>query len=210
VVLDAHEAGVGVTLELHVLAAALDVLPDLPPEVYLSLNVSPAVILDAGFQNLMRRPNLPLRRIVVEITEHTAVSHYDDIRDVLRPHREHGLRLAVDDAGAGYASFSHVLKLRPDIIKLDRSLVTGIDLDGARRAFVTAIVVLAMELQADVTAEGVETTSELDVLRCLGVDTVQGYLLARPTPDRARLDGWGTRDWLTHAGLARSASRSSS
>jgi EAL domain-containing protein (putative c-di-GMP-specific phosphodiesterase class I) len=88
--------------------------------------------------------------------------------------------------------------------------VTGIDLDGARRAFVTAIDVLAMELQADVTAEGVETTSELDVLPCLGVDTVQGYLLARPTPDRARLDGWGTRDRLTHAGLARSASRSSS
>ena len=200
---DAHEAGIGVTLELHALAAALDVLPDLPPEVYLSLNASPAVILDAGFQNLMRRPDLPLSRIVVEITEHTAVSHYDDIRDVLRPHREHGLRLAVDDAGAGYASFSHVLKLRPDIIKLDRSLVTGIDLDGARRAFVTAIVVLAMELQADVTAEGVETVSELDVLRCLGVDTVQGYLLARPSPDRGRLQAWGSRDWLTHAGLPR-------
>jgi EAL domain-containing protein (putative c-di-GMP-specific phosphodiesterase class I) len=118
------------------------------------------------------------------------------------PHRERGLRLALDDAGAGYASFSHVLKLRPDIIKLDRSLVTGIDDDGARRAFVTAIAVLALEMQAQVTAEGVETTSQLDVLRCLGVDTVQGYLLARPTLDRTRLRAWGDRDWLAHAGIA--------
>lgn len=199
---DAHDAGVGVALELHALESALDARADLPDDVYLSVNASPAVILDPGFQQLLRRPTLRLQNIVVEITEHTAVAQYDDIRHALLPCRDQGMRLAVDDAGAGYASFSHVLKLRPDIIKLDRSLVTGIDHDGARRAFVTAIAVLALEMQAEVTGEGVETTAQLEVLRCLGVDTVQGYLLARPTLDRTRLDTWRTRDWLTHAGLA--------
>ncbi len=92
-----------------------------------------------------------------------------------------GLRLAVDDTGAGYASFAHVLRLRPDTIKLDRSLLADIDHDAARRAFVTAIVLMALELGAAVTAEGVETAAELDTLRSLGVDTVQGFLIARPS-----------------------------
>jgi EAL domain-containing protein (putative c-di-GMP-specific phosphodiesterase class I) len=90
------------------------------------------------------------------------------------------MRLAVDDTGAGYASFAHVLRLRPDDIKLDRSLVAGIDSDAARRAFVTAIVLLALELEAAVTGEGVETPGELATLNTLGVDRAQGYHLGSP------------------------------
>ncbi len=90
---DAHDAGVGVALELHALESALDALPDLDEDVYLSVNASPALIMDPAFQRLLRRPNLPLHNIVVEITEHAAVSQYDDIRHALLPHRERGLRL---------------------------------------------------------------------------------------------------------------------
>ncbi len=199
---EAHEAGMGVALEMRVVQDALRTLPHLPPDVRLSVNASPALILDPAFHEVIEATGADRQRLTIEITEHAAVSRYEDIREALTPHRERGVRLAVDDTGAGYASFAHVLLLRPDVIKLDRSLLTEIAHDGARRAFVTAIVLLALELDAAVTAEGVETTAELDVLRSLGVDTVQGYLLARPSVDPADWAAWATRDWPAHAGGA--------
>jgi EAL domain-containing protein (putative c-di-GMP-specific phosphodiesterase class I) len=198
---DAHEAGVGIQLERLAFQRSVSVLAQLPPDVSLSINASPALILDASFPELMAACGPDRSRLTVEITEHAAVTRYEDIRAALLPHRERGLKLAVDDTGAGYASFAHVLRLRPDVIKLDRSLLADIDTDGARRAFVTAIVLMALELEAAVTAEGAENAAEIDTLRSLGVDTVQGYLLARPTTDPAAWAAWSTRDWLTHAGL---------
>lgn len=200
---DAHEAGVGLPLERLALRRALESLGNLPDGVNLSVNASPSLILDPAFSQIIDRCGAERERITIEITEHAAVTRYEDIRAALLPHRERGLRLAVDDTGAGYASFAHVLRLRPDIIKLDRSLLADIDHDAARRAFVTAIVLLALELEAAVTAEGVETTAELDTLRNLGVDTVQGYLLARPSTEPATWASWAERDWLRHAGLDR-------
>lgn len=200
---DAHEAGVGADLELVAMRTQLALLADpaaVPAGAYLSVNASPALILDPGFHALLRSPELALDRLMLEITEHAAVRTYDEIRAVLLPYRERGLRLAVDDTGAGYASFNHVLRLRPDLIKLDRSLLHDIDADPARRAFVTAIVLMALELDAEVVAEGVERRAELDVLRSLGVDAVQGYLLARPSGDRAVWAAWHRRDWATHVG----------
>jgi EAL domain-containing protein (putative c-di-GMP-specific phosphodiesterase class I) len=202
---DAYDAGVGVALERTALERSLSVLPELPEGVRLSVNASPSLIIDPSFHELMTVCGAWRERVTVEITEHAAVTRYEDIHDALVPHRERGLRLAVDDTGAGYASFAHVLRLRPDVIKLDRSLLAEIDHDAARRAFVTAIVLLGLELDASVTAEGVETTAELDTLQNLGVDTVQGYLLARPSTDPGVWQGWARRDWLTHAGLGGSA-----
>ena len=198
---EAHEAGLGVELERLALRRSLELLPVLPPEVELSVNASPALVMDDGFGDLLRGlRGSDAARLVVEITEHASVSHYEEIRAVLLPHRERGVRLAVDDTGAGYSSFAHVLRLRPDVIKLDRSLLSDIDQDAARRAFVTAIVLMALELDARVTAEGVESAGELDTLASLGVDTVQGYLLARPSTDPAVWACWRGRDWLAHAG----------
>lgn len=197
---EAQDAGLGIELEATAFEAALRTLRELPDDVYLSVNASPALLLDARLDALLRAPGLPIERIVLEITEHSAVTRYDDIRRALRPHRSRGLRLAVDDAGAGYASFNHVLTLRPDTIKLDRSLVTDVETDGARRALVAAIVLLALEMNAAVTAEGVETAAELDLLSLLGVDAVQGHLFAPPELDRGRLAGWARRDWLSGAG----------
>ena len=159
------------------------------------------MVLDHGLVELLDASGVARDRLVAEVTEHAAVSGYEDIRAALLPHRELGLKLAVDDTGAGYSSFAHVLRLRPDIIKLDRSLLADIDHDAARRAFVTAIVLMALELDATVTAEGVETAAELDTLRSLGVDTVQGYLLARPSSDPRVWTRWAERDWLAHMGV---------
>jgi EAL domain-containing protein (putative c-di-GMP-specific phosphodiesterase class I) len=111
--------------------------------------------------------------------------------------RERGVRLAVDDTGAGYASLNHVLQLRPDIIKLDRSLVSHVPIDPARRALVTALVLLALELGSSVTAEGVETPLELTTLATLGVDHAQGYLLSAPTTKTEDWLRWWDRQWLT-------------
>jgi len=198
---EAHEAGLGVRLERRVLEDALVTLPQLPPDVRLSVNASPALILDPAFTEIVEGVGADRDRITIEITEHAAVARYEDIRAALLPHRAQGLRLAVDDTGAGYASFAHVLLLRPDVIKLDRSLLADIGQDAARRAFVTAIVLLALELDAVVTAEGVETSAELEVLRSLGVDTVQGYLLARPSTEPGDWAAWAVRNWPAHCGL---------
>lgn len=192
---EAHEAGRGVELELAAVHAALELLPHLPGTIQMSINASPALIVDPRLAETLTAPGIPLARLIVEITEHAAVSRYDDIHAALLPLRERGLALAIDDTGAGYASFTHVLHLRPDVIKLDRGLVTNIHDDPARRAFVTAIVLLALELGASVTAEGVETAPELAAVAMLGVDHAQGYFFARPTTDRARWQTWQTRTW---------------
>jgi EAL domain-containing protein (putative c-di-GMP-specific phosphodiesterase class I) len=124
------------------------------------------------------------------------IGNYTDLHAFLASLRERGVRLAIDDTGAGYASLSHVLQLRPDIIKIDRSLVTNIAGDPARRSLVTALVLLALDLNATLTGEGVETAAELATLEMLGVDQAQGYFLARPTSDRARWSRWQERSWL--------------
>jgi hypothetical protein len=122
------------------------------------------------------------RRVVLEITEHSSVTHYEDLVRDLDELRGLGVRVAVDDAGAGYASFRHILALRPHTIKLDRDMVCGIDEDRAREVLVGALASFADSLGATVVAEGVETAGELDTLVRLGITCGQGYYLARPAP----------------------------
>jgi PAS domain S-box-containing protein len=192
---EAHEAGMGIELELAAARAAVAALEHLPSRATLSVNASPLLVLDARFADMLHDAGAPLDRVVVEITEHTEVAHYDALRAALRPLRESGLQVAVDDAGAGYASFNHVLRLRPDIIKLDRCLLADIDTDQACRTLVTAIVLLALDLGASVTAEGVETRAELDSVTDLGVDHAQGFVLADPSTDPGVWRTWSGRDW---------------
>ena len=104
------------------------------------------------------------------------------------------MRLAIDDAGAGYASLRHVVTLSPDIIKIDRALIADVNSDRARRALVMAVVVYAMEIGTTmVIGEGVETPEELDVLKSLGADAAQGYLLGRPSTSHEEWFRWGTQ-----------------
>ena len=176
----AHQVGRGADLELAAIDAALQVLPSLPPQVYLSVNASPATVLD---ERLLRRlAASPHGRIVVEITAHVAVSDYPPLLAALDRLAKLGVAVAVDDAGSGFASLQHVLTVSPQVIKLDVGLVRGIDTDLSRRALARAMVLFADELGARLVAEGVETSSELETLRELGVRYGQGYHLARPAP----------------------------
>ncbi len=182
---EAAGVGLGVELEIAAVAVALDALSALPAPVYLSVNVSPDC---AGSDDLAALlADHPGERLVLEITEHEAIADYDALVDRLAPYRARGVRVAIDDAGSGYAGLEHVVRLSPDIVKLDRFLVDGIDADPARRSLAAALVRFARDTSAVVVAEGVETLAQLTVLRALGIDRIQGYLLGRPgTLDAAR------------------------
>jgi PAS domain S-box-containing protein len=192
---EAVECGLALELDRMAFTSALATFRHIPPRCSLSINATPELLSDKGFQRRLLAPDIPTGRLILEITEHERVASYEDLAEALRPIRERGVRLAVDDTGAGYASLNHVLQLRPDIIKLDRSLVSHVTSDPARRALVTALVLLGLELGAAVTAEGVETPLELETLATLGVDHAQGYLLGRPTPEREDWLLWWDRKW---------------
>lgn len=175
---EAAEVGLGAQLELAAAELGLAVLSRLPPDMYLSVNVAPQTILDSDFPALLR--GKPVGRIVLEITEHAHVRDYDRLLGILGPLRRRGMRVAVDDAGAGYASLQHILLIQPDLIKLDVALTRHIDLDPARKALASALVSFARDTGSRIIAEGVETASELSTLRAIGIAKAQGYFLGRP------------------------------
>ena len=175
---EAREIGLGVRLELNAILSALDGLRDVAGDFYVALNVSPQTLISGGIDGYI--DGIDPRRVVLEVTEHSLVDDYGLLNERLGPLREAGVRIAVDDAGAGYASMRHVLAIHPDIIKLDLSLTRSIDSDSPRRALAAALIEFARQTQSHVVAEGVETASELAALQALGVDDVQGYHLARP------------------------------
>jgi EAL domain-containing protein (putative c-di-GMP-specific phosphodiesterase class I) len=114
------------------------------------------------------------------LTEHTRIDDYASSNRAFEYLRSLGMRIAVDDAGAGYAGLQHILRLRPDIVKLDQGLTGGIDTDAAKRALATSMVSFAREIGAVLVAEGIETPEQLHVLRDLGVGWGQGFLLGLP------------------------------
>jgi EAL domain-containing protein (putative c-di-GMP-specific phosphodiesterase class I) len=175
---EAHQVGLGDRLEMLAIHKALDALPQIPADTYLALNVSPQTILSGALEAGLAQA--PLERLVLELTEHSSISDYGTISEKLSCLRKGGMRLAVDDAGSGYASFRHILKLKPDVIKLDQSLIRDIDHDPGSRALAVALIAFARQTGSSVVAEGVETEDELATLRALGVDMAQGYLLGRP------------------------------
>jgi EAL domain-containing protein (putative c-di-GMP-specific phosphodiesterase class I) len=172
----AARCGLGLELETATMSAALKAAAVLPPGAYLSLNASPALIRSGELGTRLRGCE---RSIVLEITEHVAIEDYRAIRDDLAALGP-TVRLAVDDAGAGYASMRHILELAPDFVKLDISLVRQIDADPARQALVAGMGYFAAKRRMRLVAEGIETAAELDTLRSLGISYGQGYLLGRP------------------------------
>jgi EAL domain-containing protein (putative c-di-GMP-specific phosphodiesterase class I) len=177
---EAAEVGLQAELEMTAARAALAELDRLPGGAYLSVNLSPETVLSSNFKEMLREVHP--ERIVVEVTEHAPVEDYEALADALGGLRSGGGRLAVDDAGAGFASLRHILRLAPDIIKLDVSLTRGIDGDEASQALADALVAFASRIGATIVAEGIETPEELAALRELGVSHGQGYHLARPGP----------------------------
>lgn len=176
----AASVGLGIELEMRAVQKGLALLDLFPKDLYLTLNVSPDTITSGALAQTIGRKHG--RRVVLEVTEHASVEDYTALSDALNDLRIHGVRLAVDDAGAGYASLRHILALQPDIIKLDISLTHNIQDDLARHALAAALVHFGRETKCQILAEGVETAVEFDVLRKLGVETAQGYFLGRPMP----------------------------
>ena len=178
--LDAHALGVGVELELAVIRTALRSRTRLAEGLYLAVNVSPALLAGGELEALVERGEHGDRPLVVELTEHQAVEDYAQLDAALGRLRAHGLRVAVDDVGSGFASFRHVTRVKPEILKLDRSLVSGIDEDPVRQSLASAIVRFARDVDATVVSEGIESGDELSVLMDLAVSCGQGFYLARP------------------------------
>lgn len=168
-----------IRLEATAVAEALAGLRVLPHESFLTLNVSPAVLMSGALDEFA---DGPLQRVVVEITEHAPVEDYDRLRDALAPWRERGARVAVDDAGAGFASLRHILRLAPDFIKLDGALTAGLTKGAAEQALAAALVTFAEQTGSRIVAEAVETAEQVGALRALRVELGQGMFLGRPRP----------------------------
>jgi EAL domain-containing protein (putative c-di-GMP-specific phosphodiesterase class I)/CheY-like chemotaxis protein len=180
---EAAEAGLTVELELAAIGAAVDFARRLPASAWLSLNLSPETACSPRLLSLLNAAGCP--RLVLEMTEHTPVEDYDRLTDALEKLRSLAMRIAVDDAGAGFASLRHILMLEPDFIKLDISLTQGIGSDDRRRALARALASFGDDIGGTVIAEGVETQDDLDALSELGVPCAQGFHLARPMPPDA-------------------------
>jgi len=172
---EAHQAGLGLELELACLSAALDASETLPAGAWLSLNAAPVVILQANdlAALLADRP----RRLILEVTEHARIDDYAVLRQAVAGF---GVDLAVDDAGSGFASMRHIVELAPRYLKLDVSLVRHVDRDLTRQAMAAGLCHFASRIGSEVIAEGIEDAAELATLRTLGVPLGQGYLLGRP------------------------------
>ena len=177
---EAWNVGLGPDLELHAVALACRNLPQVPDDAYLSVNLSPRTIVDPRLIELIAGLGADAARVVIEVTEHAVVDDYDAIVEVVERLACSGVRLAVDDAGAGYASMQHILRLRPHIIKLDRSIVANAHREPARRALLGAMGTFASSLGVMAVAEGVENADELATLTDAGITTAQGFYLARP------------------------------
>lgn len=174
---EAHRVGLGLPFEMFALESALAASSSLPPGVRLALNLSPEVLGAPEVQAMLIEHTH--RNLAVEITEHTAVEDYASLHVALARLRSHGVQIAVDDAGAGFASFRHILAIKPDFIKVDRSVTQAID-DPSGRALATAFATFAQNTETLLVAEGVETCAQLDAWADLGAYAAQGYLLARP------------------------------
>jgi EAL domain-containing protein (putative c-di-GMP-specific phosphodiesterase class I) len=171
--------GLGAELELMAAGCALAHLDLAPTGGWLGVNLSADTVLNPAALALLMR-HAGQQPILLEITEHTPVSDYRRLTESLRPLRAAGIKIGVDDAGAGFASLSHILHLRPDVIKLDIALVRGIDHDPVRRALARSLVSFAIEIEAVLVAEGVESPGESSALRDVGVRYGQGFLWGKP------------------------------
>jgi EAL domain-containing protein (putative c-di-GMP-specific phosphodiesterase class I) len=176
---DAAAGGLALDLELQAAAQALAVIDDLG-DAYLSINVSPTVLRSGELVELLS--GAPRDRIVLELTEHEAVNDLRRTRTAMKRLRRSNVSIALDDVGAGYAGLTQIVRLSPDIVKLDRALIHGVASDVVRQSLITAAVSFAAATGTGLIAEGVEDETELEMLRDLGVRLAQGFHLGRPGP----------------------------
>lgn len=183
----ARAAGRSAEIEAVCLRAALADRIALPPNCFLTVNISPTVLSDARIRAIWA-DNPDLRGVIVELTEQSRIDSYTALEPDLNTIRGTGALLAVDDAGSGYAGLTRILGLKPALIKLDRELIRDIDSDEAKRALVEMIGTFAGRIDSWLLAEGIETAAEYDTIAALGVPLAQGYHLGKPGPAWPVLD----------------------
>jgi EAL domain-containing protein (putative c-di-GMP-specific phosphodiesterase class I) len=181
----ATEIGLGPDLEALAVAKALEAAAGRPAGTTVSVNASPSALGSRALLDVLPRD---LAGIQVEITEHEHVTDVGTLLVDIARLRSRGARIAIDDVGEGYAGLQRLMDIRPDLLKLDRSLVTGIDVEPARAALVEAIVRFAARTGAWVCAEGVETLAELAAVADLDVAQAQGWAIGRPAPELVDAD----------------------
>lgn len=199
---EAAQLGIEVQLEMAALDRALGQLGRMSSG-FICLNVSPSTIATPEFTGSLAQADVPNDRIVVELTEHALIENYEQVRDSVDKLRAMGVRLAVDDVGAGFSTLRHVLQLHPDIVKLDRSLVAGLNKDGAQLHMVSALARVAQQMDAAVIAEGIELPDEVNALWSVGVELGQGFLLAVPDPEPMTSVEWSPTRPYQADGLTR-------
>lgn len=179
---EAETVGMRVALERHAIRNAIEGFRSVWKEgpIDLTLNCSPGTIVAGNLETVLRRA--PIQRLILEITEHDHVEDYAPLLAEIGRLRQIGVRIAVDDAGSGYASMRHIIHMAPDYIKLDISLTRGIERDRMKQALASSLIEFGRQTACKIVAEGIETASELITLRNLGVDKAQGYFLSRPIP----------------------------
>ena len=176
---EAWDVGLGVPLELLAVRIAADALQRLPRDISLCINASPPTIFAGGFLECLGDA---ADRVTVELTEHLHVDDYEGFTAKLAPLREAGGMVAIDDFGAGYASLRHIIKVRPEWIKLDISLTERIDENPLVHALATSLVSFAEKVGVRVIAEGIETEEELESLLDIGFRYGQGFYFGVPAP----------------------------
>jgi EAL domain-containing protein (putative c-di-GMP-specific phosphodiesterase class I)/ActR/RegA family two-component response regulator len=172
--------GLGIRLEVTALSRALARRSQLPPGVFMAVNLSPEALMSREIHGVVPRGFAD--RLVIELTEHTPVLDYEALGLAFSPLRAAGAALAIDDAGAGFASLRHILELAPRFIKLDVSITQRIEHDRAALALAVALTSFAGAIDAMIIAEGIESDSHLAALRSLGIRLGQGFHLGRPGP----------------------------
>jgi EAL domain-containing protein (putative c-di-GMP-specific phosphodiesterase class I) len=189
--LEADAIGLGAELEALILARAFKERRRVPSDCFVTVNVSPHLLEHPIMRTVFDRD---LSGVVVELTEHVRIADVEALRDSLTWLRARGALIAMDDAGSGYAGLQMLTQIRPDIVKLDRELVSGIDTDEAKALMCASFGDFVGRLDGWLLAEGVETQSELARVVQIGVPLVQGWVIGRPTrepePLRDELVGW--------------------
>lgn len=184
---EASTHGLLIPLELAAAGHALGQLELVPEGVYVSVNVSPQTLCAPGLVEILQ--DVPARRVVLELTERSPIVDYEEAVECVSNLRVLGTRLAVDDVGRGFSGLGRVVELAPDLLKIDRSLVSGVDSDTAKSALIARLTSYGDEIGMEVVAEGIETEGELQTLRALGVRNGQGFLLGRPGPIPPTIEG---------------------
>jgi EAL domain-containing protein (putative c-di-GMP-specific phosphodiesterase class I) len=176
---EAWQVGLGLPLELLAVRVIAKSLPEIPDDIGLSINASPPTVSAESFMHCL---GTDAHRVTVELTEHLDIENYTDLRSSLAPLLTAGGQTALDDFGAGFASLKHILKVRPDWIKLDISLTEGIAENPIAHALAVALVSFAEEIGVGVIAEGIEDETELEAVQEIGVRYGQGFHIALPAP----------------------------